>query len=129
MNRRWFLGRLAALTGATVTAPAVRAAAHEKIELQRSRVAGFQYHQGDAVWPLLAVGASLSLIREPDNAYDTRAVRIDWQGHKLGYVPRADNAAISHLLDEGRAVTASIISLQESANPWERIGLTVHLDN
>ena len=33
-------------------------------------------------------GAALSLVREPDNAYDPRAVRVDWQGHKLGYVPR-----------------------------------------
>jgi hypothetical protein len=127
MSRRSFLERIAALVGTSIAAPVVHAAAIRTIELQRSPLAGFQYHRGETVWPLLAVGAALELVREPDNAYDSRAVRVDWQGQKLGYVPRIDNAAVSHLLDGGQAVSAEIVSLQPSDNPWERIELAVHL--
>ena len=121
MDRRSFIERIAALIGISVAAPAANAEAAPPIELQRSPVAGFQYHQGEAMWSLLAVGAKLDLVREPENAYDERAVRIDWQGRKLGYVPRIDNAAVSHLLDSGHAVSAGIIALHESHNPWDRI--------
>lgn len=127
MDRRSFIERIAALIGVSVAAPVARAAANAPVELQRSPVAGFQYHQGEAVWPLLMVGATLDLVREPENAYDQRAVRIDWQGQKLGYVPRVDNAAVSHLLDSARTVTAEIVALQASHNPWNRVEFAVYL--
>lgn len=127
MSRRLFLERIAALIGISVAAPVARAAVPRKVELQRSPVAGFQYHQGAAVWPLLIVGASLSLVREPDNAHDPRAVRVDWQERKLGYVPRMDNAAVSHLLDAGHVLHAEIVTLRQSDNPWERIEFAIFL--
>ena len=128
MDRRSFIERIAALIGIGVAAPDARAETTPPIELQRSPVAGFQYHQGEAVWPLLAVGAALDLVREPENAYDERAVRIDWQGRKLGYVPRIDNAAVSHLLDNGHVVSAKIVALQESHNPWNRVEFALYLN-
>ncbi len=129
MNRRLFIERIAALVGLVAAIPQVQAAGSRRIELQRSPVAGFQYHQGEVVWANLQVGASVSLVREPDNAFDPRAVRIDWQGHKLGYVPRVDNAAVSHLLDNGQGVVAQIVSLNDSINPWDRIELSIHLQS
>jgi hypothetical protein len=129
MSRRLFLERVAALIGISIATPVARAAVLRKVELQRSPVAGFQYHQGEAIWPLLIVGASLSLVREPDNAYDPRAVRVDWQGQKLGYVPRIDNAAASHLLDAGHMLHAEIVTLRESDNPWERVEFAIFLAN
>ena len=127
MKRRSFLEKLVVLVGVGATAPVAAVVSSSKVELQRSPLAGFQYHRGEAIWPLLAVGASVDLVREPDNPHDPRAVRVDWQGEKLGYVPRVDNAAVSHLLDNGQAVTAEIVGLQRSRNPWDRIELRIHL--
>lgn len=153
MSRRSFLGRIATLIGMGIAAPTVKASPKglpepqnfprvdyskikllpsmprliRRIELQRSPVAGFQYHRAEALWPLLAVGAALDLVREPDNVHDPRAVRVDWQGEKIGYVPRMDNAAVSHLLDSGKQVTANIVTLQVADNPWERIEFAVYL--
>jgi hypothetical protein len=102
--------------------PAVRS-----IELQRSAVAGFQYYQATQVWDLLRVGAQLTLQAEPSNAYDSRAVRVLWQGIQLGYVPRVDNAAICHLLSTGQTLDTKLISLQESSDPWDRLEFAVYL--
>lgn len=125
MERRLFLERLGALLGIGLAPRVAQAAPPQRIELQRSPVAGFQYHQGETVWPLLAVGAARDLAREPDNQYDARAVRVDWQGQKLGYVSRMDNATVSHLLDQGQSVTAEIVGLRQSYNPWDWIEFAV----
>lgn len=128
MRRRLFLERFFAIIGMGVAAPMATAAPRRRIELQRSPVAGFQYHQGEAVWPALVVGTPVDLVREADNPYDDRAVCVEWHGQKLGYVPRIDNAAVSQLLDRGQAVSAAITALSVSANPWDRIEFAVYLD-
>ncbi len=98
--------------------------------LQLSPLAGFQYHHGEALLPQHSVRPEpvegpLQLVREADNRYDDRAVRVDWKGHKLGYIPRLDNAAVSQLLDRGERLEAVIAELAESRNPWERVGVEV----
>lgn len=129
MDRRSFLSGLSALCGgALVASPALaQVATKQRIELQRSAVAGFQYHEGEKLWSSLRDGDELTLVREAENKYDNRAVRVEWQGHKLGYVPRVDNASISHLLDNSQPVRAEIVVLQESHNPWNRVALAVYL--
>ena len=91
-------------------------------------MAGFQYHQGEKLWRRLRPGATLELVREPDNPYDPRAVRLDWRGRKLGYVPRRDNAAVSQLLDNKQSLSARIVRLRESEDPWQRIEFEVCLN-
>lgn len=100
---------------------AARADTLAHILLQDSPLAGFQYHQGGKLWENMKVGDALQLVREPDNPYDPRAIRVDWQGHKLGYVPRRENADIARLMDKGARLEARISRLLESRDPWQRI--------
>jgi len=91
------------------------------ILLQDSPLAGFQYHAGKALWPQMRAGDALSLVREPDNPHDARAVRVEWRGHKIGYVPRRENADVARLLDRGQALSARIVRLAEVRDPWSRV--------
>lgn len=126
MLRRVFLKSLAMLAGLAVNSPASASLRREAwVLLQVSPLAGFQYHAGETLWPLLAVGQPLELVREPSNPHDQRAVRVDWQGRKLGYIPRMDNAAVAQLLDRGGGIRARIARLHKSHNPWERVQLEV----
>lgn len=133
MSRRVFLQSLTALLGGfalpamTQTKPdlQLKPAGTQWKTLQTSPIAGFQYHQGEALWPQLATGQPVTLIREPGNRFDQRAVRIDWQDHKLGYIPAIDNAAISQLMDRGERLEAVIVELNQSRNPWERVEVEV----
>lgn len=127
MSRRTFLKSLTALIGG-LTLPAVARAATNRANaktLQHSPLAGFQYHNGETLWPQLAVGQSLQLVREPGNRFDDRAVRVEWQGRKLGYIPRLDNAAVSQLMDRGEMLEVVISGLQNSSNPWDRVMVEV----
>lgn len=94
-------------------------AAH--ILLQDSPLAGFQYHAGKALWPQMRVGDALTLVREPENPHDARAVRVEWRGHKIGYVPRRENADVARLMDGGQVLEARIVRLAEGRDPWSRL--------
>lgn len=99
-----------------------------RILLQSSPVAGYRYHEGKEVWNELKVGDALHLVREADNPYDPLAVRVDWHGHVLGYVPRADNHAIARVLDRGEKAEARIVKLRKSRNPRERVLFEIYLN-
>lgn len=58
MNRRRFFTALAALAAAplALARPAPAPIQPRRIRLQESPLAGFQYHQGDRLWPRLREG-------------------------------------------------------------------------
>lgn len=96
-----------------------------KLLVQSSPLAGFQYHAGRDVWDRLKIGDALVLVREPDNPHDARAVRVEWQGLQLGYLPRAENEAVAAAMDRGERVAARIAALIEHKNPWRRVRIEV----
>lgn len=98
-----------------------------RILIQSSPVAGFQFHEGKLLWDQLKVGDALMLVREPDNPHDAQAVRVHWNGHMLGYVPRAENNAVARQLDRGNKLEARIVRLTKHRDPWKRIEFEVFL--
>jgi len=98
-----------------------------RILVQQSPLAGFQYYEGKALWERMKVGDALTLVREPENPHDPKAVRVEWQGHKLGYVPRVDNEAVARQLDRGNRLEARIVRLTKHRDPWKRIEFEVFL--
>jgi hypothetical protein len=96
-------------------------AAEMRLVVQDSPLAGFQYYDGSTLWPLLKVGDTLALVREKDNPHDPAAIRLEWQGRKIGYVPRRDNRDLARQMDYGAAVEARIMALTPSHNGRNRI--------
>lgn len=125
MNRRAFLKRLASLFGLIALPLAAQAAPTPPRLMQRCPLAGFQYHDGEELWPYLTVGDSLELVREPDNQHDGHAIRVDWNGRKLGYVPRAENHTTARLIDQGKWLEARIGGLENHGNPWRRMTVEI----
>lgn len=109
------------LAGLLLAGAAPAAEMAGQVILQTSPLAGFQYHAGRALFPLLRVGDRLTLRREPDNPYDAKAVLVEWRGAMLGYAPRADNAALARLMDRGVVMEGRIVHLQKSRDPWRRV--------
>jgi hypothetical protein len=121
---RWAATALGLLAASIALAGEPRVEA--RILIQSSPLAGFQFYSGKAVWSEMKVGDPLALTREPDNPYDPNAVRVEWRGEKLGYVPRADNADLARHMDRGTKVEARISHLTEDRNPWKRIRFDVY---
>ncbi len=106
---------LAATLRATAVEPGVR------MLVQHSPVAGFRYGEGASLWSQLREGDALELVREADNPHDANAVRVEWRGHALGYVPRRENRSVAQHIDRGGNVEARISRLLEHRNPWQRV--------
>jgi hypothetical protein len=110
---------LAMLYCAAATAQTIR------ILVQSSPLAGFQYHAGEALWQDMREGDRLTLVREADNPHDANAVRIEWRGQKLGYLPRAENRTVAAAMDKGEAIDARIARMRPHKNPWQRVLIEV----
>ena len=114
-----------ALIAAMLWIPLCAFAAEAVIVVQRSPLAGLRHHAGAHLWPQMRAGDRLELVREPDNPYDASAVRVEWRGAKLGYVPRRDNAAVARQMDRGAALEARIAALRENRNRSRRLDIEV----
>ncbi len=119
---------LAACLGAVVLWPTEVLAQRVRILVQSSPLAGFRYHEAKSVFPELRLGDRLDLVREPGNPHDENAVRVEWRGRMLGYVPRRENAALAWAMDRGEPVSARISRLKKHRNPQERIQFEVFIE-
>lgn len=118
---------LSLLVVLALTALPVRAQSVQML-VQSSPLAGFRYGEAAEVWPLLAPGDALDLVREADNPHDANAVRVEWRGRKLGYVPRRENAALAWGLARGAPLRARVSRLTEHPNPARRIEFEVYIE-
>lgn len=99
-----------------------------RILVQSSPLAGSQYYAVSEQWREMQVGDKLDLIREPENRHDRNAIRVEWRGHQLGYVPRAENRAVASAMDQGEKLVARIARLREHPNPWRRVEFEIYVD-
>jgi len=104
-----------------------QAETEQRLILQTSPLAGFQHHAGAAVFALMKVGDRLDLSREPNNPFDPKAVRVNWNGTQIGYAPRADNVDLARLMDRGTQIEGRILHLQKQRDPWKRLLMELYI--
>ena len=113
---------LTLLAGNAASAESVR------MSLLRLPLAGSQYHEANEQWGKMQVGDRLTLRREPDNRHDDNAIRVEWRGHMIGYLPRARNRILADALDRGERLSGRILRLDADPDPWRRIEIEVFID-
>ncbi len=114
-----------AILACALAAPA--SAQQMRILVQSSPLAGFQYYGGKILWDEMREGDRLALVREPDNRHDPFAVRVEWRGAKLGYLPRSDNRDVAEEMDRGTPIAGRIGRLTTDRNPWKRVRVDVYV--
>jgi hypothetical protein len=128
---KWLLigSLLSPPAGAESVTESVRppATASVKILVQSSPLAGSQYYAVSTVWNEIRPGDRLQLVREAHNRHDRNAVRVEWQGQQLGYVPRAENRAVARALDAGEALEGRVSKLRADPDPWRRVEFEIYL--
>jgi hypothetical protein len=104
----------------------VRRHARREHEIDRFYVAGLQYHQAADQLGFQRCDP-VSLVREPRNPHDQRAIRIEWKGLHIGYVPRNQNRILSRMLDRGEPLMAHINKFNRTEPTWHRVKIRVAL--
>lgn len=70
--------------------------------------------------------AALDYVREPDNAGDPWAIRVEYHGFKLGYVPADRNEILARLMDGGKVLKGVLLD-QGRRGDWWRLTMEVSL--
>lgn len=104
------------------------ALAGARILVQSSPLAGSQYYALDRLVEQMQVGDPVTLVREPGNRHDVKAIRVEWRGQQIGYVPRAENAEVAAAMDRGERVSARIARLRHDRNPWRRVEIEIFVE-
>jgi hypothetical protein len=131
MERRTFLKLAGMATLLRIINPdgnVVDSAPNVDISLGEFPVAGFQYHEGmrSSVLSQLQEGVRLVVKRDRNNPHDPCAVMILTERHEmLGYLPRRNNMIPASLADQGIAMSARVVTLDASAEPWERLRVSL----
>jgi hypothetical protein len=129
--RIWIAGGLLAVPAIVcAAAPGVDAppsTGEVRILVQSSPLAGIQFYTAKQWWSEMQVGNRLELVRESANRHDANAIRVEWRGHKLGYVPRRENQAVAREMDRGAELEARISKLQRHRSPWQRLRMDIYV--
>lgn len=112
----------------TVDEPMVLEAEHtmktKLIEVFRDNISGVQYGDYQKITDKLKPGAKLQLFWERRNSYDTRAIRIELGGVKLGYV-KGKGSLHQTLLHQYREqeikVVATLVSYNKNNPSWQAL--------
>jgi len=97
-----------------------------RILVQTSFVAGFQHHDGKRLYSRMQVGDFLELVREPRNVHDANAIRVQWQGNIIGYVPRNENETLARQFDFGNRLQGRITRLSRHRDPNRRVEFEIY---
>ena len=99
-----------------------------RVLVQTTLAAGLRHYEAKTVWDRMQPGDPLVLVREPENAHDPNAVRVDWDGHVLGYLPQVDNADIARQLDRGQPLKARIAKLAKYRNHRRKLEVEIYIE-
>jgi hypothetical protein len=77
---------------------------------KRMIIAGSSYCDA-TVLAMLQIGSYIELEAEPDNPHDKDAVKLLWEGEKIGYIPKADRLAFITCLRLKRRVYGVITNI------------------
>lgn len=102
--------------------------ADQGIRMQRTHIAGTSYIEDiDEIIEEMTVGEQLRLVREPENIYDEKAIRIEnLAGEKIGYIPKDENNLYARLMDDGFYLFARFVSCEERGT-WLYIVMDIYI--
>lgn len=63
-------------------------------------IVGIYHAKAEDVVRAMKPGDSVILIREPNNQYDRNAISVWFDGRRIGYIPKKQNAALALFIDQ-----------------------------
>ena len=126
MNRLEFLKNLITVSGLSVL-PKTNLSQNKKVYLHHFYVRGFQYYEGENLFPKMKLGESLDLVREPDNKFDESAIAVYFQKQKIGFIPAESNETLSKLIDiNALDLYADITEMNQENKVWTKLEIGIY---
>ena len=103
----------------------------QQVQSFSTKVVGVTFGNCQATIQQLSVGAAVTLRREPDNAYDPNAIRVErGDGSQIGYIPKelAANLARAWDVQEITTIPATVTTLTGGYSQWSSRGLRIQFN-
>lgn len=93
----------------------------------RFSVAGVQYSDYQRVLSKMKLGEQVRFIGEPKNVFDNKAIRIEYKGVKIGYVPAASAIQLGLWSEHGaKSIVVGVVTAINKNNPsWQLFTIQV----
>lgn len=93
----------------------------------RFSVAGVQYSDYQRVLSKMKLGEQVRFIGEPKNVFDSKAIRIEYKGVKIGYVPAASAIQRGLWSEHGaKSIVVGVVTAINKNNPsWQLFTIQV----
>lgn len=93
-------------------------------EIARFSLAGVQY--GDyQICIGLRAGLELKMFWERSNEFDSNAIRCEWQGVKLGYIPKEHTQELHQQRQAGNKLKCFITAFNKTNPTWHMITVKI----
>lgn len=126
MNRAEFLKTLGLGVTGLVLPPSL--VSNHAVKIYDNYLRGTAHYHAEKLLSVIKEGDELQLKREPDNAYDSFAIAVYFQGYKLGYIPAYENIVLANMLDKGAHLHAFVSLCDADEGIYKAIALEVYAD-
>lgn len=76
---------------------------------------------------VVSANAPCTLVREPDNEFDSNAIRVDVEGNCIGHIPKLISMVLAPKMDNGERWIASVHSIVVSSENVNQPGLKINV--
>lgn len=80
-------------------------------------MAGFRYYEGAVSLPGIPAGTAFQPVPEPSNAFDPRAVRLEFQGQLVGYLRKVVSDGALRAREAGLELACTLACATTGAGP------------
>ena len=102
----------------------------EPIYFNSFYVAGFAYYSGVFIFNQLSIGSPVKVMLDDDNHYDANAVKLLFNGNKIGYIPRDKNPEVAALLKAGHDIfDGAVQQISPDEHPEKQVRVVLFLNS
>lgn len=100
----------------------------KELKIYDNYVRGLTHYNFRKVRKELKAGDSLQLEREPDNQYDSFAIRVNYGQLRLGYIAAYENIVLANMLDAGVNLTVKVSKVTSHGNLYTALAIEVYAE-
>lgn len=79
--------------------------------------ASFRPAEAKEIIKQLSIGDTVDLVADPENQHDSSAVKVEYDGIHLGFIPAAENSAPFNFLLSGDDLPGTVIAFESTLKP------------
>lgn len=126
MNRSDFIKSLGLASGGLILPGKLLSS--KSIKIYDNYVRGMQHYAYFKIKKELKIGDIITLRRDAENIYDSFAIEVLYENHKLGYIAAYENIVLANMMDSGVELKSLISQINPKRSILEALAIEVYAE-